>query len=477
MIQDTNILNHDELEKIHKATMEIMENVGILFHHDRAIELFKKNGYRVDGHKVFFTEDQVMDCVKQCPRSFVWRGRNPEKSALVGGGTPVYTAGSGYIHVITPEGRRSATLLDTINYAKLLQSSQFIGVHGGNLVSASDVGPNIAIPHTMLFAWLLSDKPMMGIGYVDEYLKISLDMARMIFGETDDYVCMGNTNPMAPLAWDENMTELIFEFAGAGQPIEIGTLGTLGGTHPIHMAASLATANAELLAGLVMTQLIKPGVPVVPGVISTKSDMRTMSCVMGAPEEALMAAAFIQIAHHYDLPSRGGGSLTDAKVCDAQGGAETMMNFLLPAMAGVDLVPHIAMCDSFNCFSYEKFIMDEDILALVKEVAKGITVNDNTLCIEEIKQNGPGVHYMTCASTLANCRAASVRPQVFNRDGYDTLQSKNGLDIEANATRIWKERIESFTAPDMDPALARDLWDYVETRFGTIGDDLKALVQ
>lgn len=476
MFSYVNILSPDELDKIHNATMEIMETVGVLFHHDKAITLFEKNGFKVDGNKVFFTEKQVMDTIAQCPRKFLLRGRNPEKNVMLGAGDPVFGAGSGYIKVISPEGQRPATLQDTITYSKLLQSSQFVHLHGCNLVSASDVPAQIAVPHTMLFACLLSDKPMMGLGYVDEFIDISLDMMRMIFGNTDDHVCMGMTNPTSPLAWDDNMIELIFKYVEAGQPIEMGCLGMMGSTHPIYRAGSLALSNAELLAGVVFTQLIRPGVPVVPGVISTMSDMKTMNCVMGASDEAVMTAAYAQIAHHYGLPSRGGGALTDAKSCDTQAGSETIMNLMLPMMSGMDLMLHIGMCDSFNSISYEKFILDEDMLALANSMKNGVKVSDETLCLDEIKKNGPGTHFLTSPSTLANCRTALFQPQLFNRDSHDALMAKNSLNIQEKATAIWQDRVENFTPPEMDPALKSDLWEYVESKFGKIDSELKALV-
>jgi len=467
-----------EIEKVHQDTMAVLAKTGVDFYSDKATDLFKKHGFRVEGHRVYFTEEQVMKYVGQCPRSFRMRALNPDREVVVGGeGTPIFASGDGYVFIIEPGGRRPALLKDTVDYIKLLQTSAAVDITGGNLITATDFMGGPGISHTMLFAWLLSDKPIKGLGYGGEYSKVSVDLARIAFGQTNDYVVLAGLNPSSPLMWADNMIEAIFEYAEFNQPIEIAPLGMLGTTNPITLAASLVVSNAELLSGTVLLQLINPGTPVIPGVANAPTDMSTMVLAMGAPEGPLMSCAYTQIAHHYGLPARGGGMLSDAKACDGQAAAESMINLFAPVMAGCDIMFHMCgMCDSFTSFSFEKFIVDEDIMRMAKRFYEGIVFDQESLALGEIIEAGPGGQFLKNKNTLRKFKTEIMRPKVFNRQNYESWHASGGLTLEQAAAKIWRERVAKFQAPDLDPSTKKDLWKYVETNYGSLSASFKDLV-
>lgn len=474
------MISPEEIDLIHRGTMAVLARTGIDFYSDRALNLFRKHGFRVDGRRVYFSEDEIMKHLAHCPRSFKMKALNPKRDIFVGvEGIPVFASGDGYVFIIEPGGRRPALLSDAVDYIKLLQTSEAVDITGGNLITASDALGGPGISHTMLFAWLLSDKPIKGLGYGGEYAKVSVDMARIAFGGTDDYVVLAGLNPSSPLMWADNMVEAIFEYAQYGQPIEIAPLGMLGTTNPITLAGSLVMSNAEMLSGTVLIQLINPGNPVLPGVANSATDMTSMILAMGAPEGPLMSSAYAQICHHYGLPARGGGMLSDAKDFDVQASAESLLNLFAPVMATCDIMFHMCgMCDGFTSFSFEKFILDEDLMRLTKRFFNGLSINEESLAVEDIINTGPGGHFLKNKTTLNKFKTEFMHPQLFNRKSYETWQSAGGQSLEDKASGLWKERVAQFQAPELlDPSLKKDLWKYVEDHYGRLDQSLRDLVQ
>lgn len=473
------MISQEEIEAVHKATMNILAKTGVDFYSDRATGLFKKHGFKVDGNRVYFTEEQVMRHLSGCPRYFKMEALNPDRAVMVGqAGRPVYASGDGYVFIIEPQGRREALLTDAIDYIKLLQTSEAVDITGGNLITATDVMGGPGISHTMLFAWLLSDKPMKGLGYGGGFSKLSVDLARIAFGNTDKYVVLAGLNPSSPLMWGDNMIDAIFEYAEAGQPIEIAPLGMLGTTNPITLAGSLVLSNAETISGTVLIQLIHPGTPVMPGVANSATDMSSMILAMGAPEGPLMSGAYAQICHHYGLPARGGGMLCDAKACDGQAAAESMINLFAPVLAGTDIMFHMCgMCDGFSSFSFEKFILDEDIMRMTKRFYNGICFDEESLAVEDIVKTGPGGHFLKNKKTLQKFRTEFMHPKLMNRKNYESWMASGGMSLEASASKIWRERVAAFQAPDIGASLKKDLWKHVEDNYGSIDAKYKAIVQ
>ena len=330
-----NMLTPENVQKIQSGAMEILETVGIDFYSQKVLNLMAAQGFKVDCSRVYFNEKKLLELIALAPRSFVLKARDPEKDITIGAGVPVSSAGDGYVNIVSKEGKRGALFSDTINYIKLLSSSDMVDLPGGNLITATDVTGNIAYAHTMMLSYLMSDKPMKGLGYNATCAKMSIDMARIAFGDAaakDDPIVLGAYNPTSPLMWSEDSLEGIAAYVEAGQPVEFAPLGMAGTTTPITMAGNLVMCAAEVLSGVAFCQALRPGIGVLPGIANSITDMKSMIMAMGAPECSMMAAAMAQVLHAYDLPIRCGGMYTDALDCDAQAAAESLMNVFVPVV-------------------------------------------------------------------------------------------------------------------------------------------------
>jgi trimethylamine--corrinoid protein Co-methyltransferase len=257
----------------------------------------------------------------------------------------------------------------------------------------------------------------------------------------------------------------LIELARAGQVCIITPFILAGAMSPISMAAALAQQNAEVLAGLALTQLVRPGAPVAYGGFTTNVDMKSGSPTFGSPEGAWALLAGAQLARRYGLPYRGSGSLTNAKLPDAQAAHETMWN-LWPAVLGHNqLILHAAgWLDGGLTASFEKFVIDVEQLAMFDHFLRGFTINADTLALEMMAAVGPGGHHFNTAHTQARYRTEFFQSTLGDRNGYDAWLSAGGLDAVQRANRVVRELLAAYQLPPLDPAVHEALADFVARR-------------
>jgi trimethylamine--corrinoid protein Co-methyltransferase len=259
------------------------------------------------------------------------------------------------------------------------------------------------------------------------------------------------------------MAGAILRYAEAGQALLIANLAMAGSTAPITLAGMLAMQNAELLAGIVLSQLVNPGTPVIYGTTSTNIDMRSGALAIGSPELAQVTAAHMQLVRFYGLPSRGSGALTDANYPNAQAGLESMMGMLTVVNSGADFVLHAAgILSSYLAFSYEKFVLDDEICGRVRRFHRPLMVNDETLAYDAIKRVGPGGHFLLEDQTATRCRTEFWQPEVSDRTGLDEWLQAGQPDIVARARKRWQELVAAHEDPPLDRATAHQLKTFVE---------------
>jgi trimethylamine--corrinoid protein Co-methyltransferase len=291
-----------------------------------------------------------------------------------------------------------------------------------------------------------------------------MDMIEILFGgKQDQPVTMGLINPLSPLGYGTEMIEALVAYAQANQPVMIAALIMAGSTGPITLAGVLAIQNAELLAGIVLAQLISPGLPCLYGATSTNIDLRTGALAIGSPELSVCLSAHAQLARFYGLPSRGGGALTDASITDAQSGYESMFSLLTTINSGIDFVLHSGgIISSYLGFSYEKFVMDDEICGMLRHYHRGIQVTPETLAYQVIEHVGPGGHFLGEDHTLERCRTEFWQPDLFDRSGLEAWWEGKGLDTTARATQRWQGLLADHEDPHLEPTIVRQLQSYVE---------------
>jgi trimethylamine--corrinoid protein Co-methyltransferase len=464
------VLSDAQINDIHKATLDILEHVGVIFTNEEARDILVHHGAVVDGVKVFIPHKLVEESLRLAPASFTLQARNSANSVTIGGAGTVFAPVAGSIYIQDYDGRRrEATAKDAVQLLKLVQTSAFLKMNGGMPVVPRDLTEEAMPMFALLASALFTDKPLPGFAHGVKTASRSLEVSSILFGPEARCTMLATVNPTTPLAYDDDETAGMIAFARGGQPICITSCGMAGSTAPVTLAGTLTVSNAEILAGIVLMQLVQPGSPVVYGSLSSVTDMRHISFAAGAPEFSLLLAAAAQLARFYGLPFRGGGALTDAKTMDAQAGYESMMSMLFTAMSGADYLLHaVGVLESLLAVSFEKFVLDEEIGLMAQRVLRGFSVDESSLAVDLIKEIGPQGNFLSAVQTAKQFRQEFFQPRISNRQQYDTWINDGAISVNERAREEWHARIKGYSQPDIEPRIKANLTEFYSSRFGKI---------
>jgi trimethylamine--corrinoid protein Co-methyltransferase len=465
--------SEQEVRRIHETCLRLLETVGVDFSFEPALEVLKKAGCKVEGQRVFFPPRLVEAQVAKAPAQYTLQARNPEKNVVIGGEHIAFIPCYGPPFVTDLDrGRRASTLEDYINFVKLGHASRSMDITGGMMAEPNDIPHERRNAEMMYASMRYSDKPFMGGAIGAEAARETVEMAAILFGCGEAE--LAEKRPIisilcarTPLAYDDRMLGAIMEYAKAGMPQLISSLSIAGATAPVTMEGTLVVQNTEVLAGIVLTQLIREGTPVVFAGSSSCSAMRYGTLSIGAPEMAVNTAATAQMARFYGIPSRGGGALSDAKLPDAQAGFEAMMSQLMATLSGVHFVLHSAgILEGYMVSSYEKFVLDDEICGMCKRIKRGERADEDRLAFELIRQVGPGGEYLTQKHTFQNFRKEIYANLVEEKDTYANWQQKGALSIDRRANRKWKEILKAYQEPHLPAETDKALRRYIERKYG-----------
>ena len=459
--------SREELNAIHDASMHLLETVGVRFDDDEAVNLFKSNGFKIDDKTVFFTEKNIRRALDTTPPNFKLAARDPVKSVAIGGDNFALVPGYGASFISSNGGlQREATLADYHRFCQLVQTSDVINVNGFLMVSPWDLPPKTAHLEMLYSNIIFCDKPFMGSPLSREAARDCINLLGIIWGSLETLKEMTMTasliTPLSPFQYTAEMAGSIIELARYNQACIFGALVMAGSSGPISLAGLLAQQNAEILAGVALTQLTNPGAPVIVGGTSAILDMRTGCLAMGSPEVVRITAATIQMAKFYDLPARAGCSNTDAHLPDAQAGFESALTLMTAIRNGTNFVLHAAgILGSYSSMSFEKFIIDEELCRMVIETLKPIKIDEESIDTNFIKEVGIGGDYLSQIKTLEQCRTAFFLPNLVNRKSYSGWQEDGHKRIDEKAAEVLEDRVSSYIKPDIDPQIDKDLRAYI----------------
>ncbi len=458
----TEFLSPYDIEKIHNATIRLLANVGVQFPEDEALAIFKKHGAKVDGCTVYLSEDQVMKAVQTTPAQLTIHARNPARNVHIGNGNTVFAPAYGAPLLIDSNGEtRTPTMDDYHNLARLAHALPNQDLSGHLMVEPEDTSCI-----NMLYANIIhSDKPFMGSVLGRFGAQRTLEMTSILFGKevSKHPVTIGLINSLSPLAYSAEMIEALMEYARAGQALIIATIAMAGATGPITLAGRLAQQNAEILAGLALTQFINPGTPVVYGSGSSIMDMQTGALSVCNPEVAPGVAVAAQLARHYMLPSRGGGSITDAHTPDAQAGFESMFSLLAAINSGIDFALHAAgILSSYLAFSYEKFVLDDEMCGMARNSRRKIAVTPETLAYDVMANVGPGGNFLLEDHTFERCHSEFWQPSISQRNDLTAWENGGRQNSVDRAHQRWQQLLAEHKDPPLDKTIARQLQAFVE---------------
>ncbi len=456
---------------MHEASLSILERTGVVFNSADALGHFRRAGARVEDDRVYLEREIVDGALVTAPSCYTLRARVPGNDVTIGGDTCAVMPGGGPAYVLDLEGnRRPGTLADLENFARLSEMAPEVHVAARKAVEAQDVPVEVRHLECWRAVLALTGKPIQSgmVGGLAESEDV-LQMLAIVFGGEDQIdgtpVAQCSVNVNSPLSYDMPMVESLIAFARRGQPVLVSSFVMAGVTGPTTMAGALAQHNAEVLAGVALTQLVRPGTPVLYGTASSNADMRNAAPAIGSPESAVSIAVCAQMARHYGLPCRGGGALTDSPVPDAQSNYERMFTLLTSVLSGVNFLMHgLGILESYLTLSYEQFVIDLDAIAMVGRLVQGLDVSPETLALDTIHDVGPGGMFLEAQHTLDHFREAHFIPRVSVREGYEKWAADGGADAVRRANARCREMLESYVRPPMDARVEARLHDFVERR-------------
>lgn len=463
-------LTDAQLNEIHRTSLDILDRVGVRFHDQEALALFREHGADVDGETVRLKPDFVNRRVACAPRQFTLHGRNADRDVVIGGDGIVFAPpyGAPFVHDIV-RGRRRGTARDYEDLARLVGASRHVQVNGGILVEPVDLPEQTRHLDMLLMAAINSDKPFMGNAGGGERARDSIDFAAALFGGEEVLRrrpgIIALVNSTTPLIYDERMVEALREYARARQPVIIASLAMAGATSPTTLAGTLALQNAEVLAGITYAQMVSEGTPVIYGSASSITEMRYASLAIGAPETAIITCSTAQLARYYGVPSRGGGGLTDSKAPDEQGAYESMLNLMAAGAAGINFVLHsVGILESYMTAGFEKLILDDEICGMILRFRKGFAVDDDTLCRDLVASVGIGGHFLAEEHTYHNFRSELWQPSLSDRTTRDVWNKNGARTAVERAHEKWQSILSGYQAPSLDAGTRERLAEFVSRR-------------
>ena len=469
------LLDAEGLELIHGQSMAILEEIGIDFRDDFALTLWREAGADVRAQRVRIPRELLMEKLALVPAQYTQHARNPERNVVIGGRNTVFapTYGSPFVRDFENK-RRYGTLEDFHNFVKLTCMTPELHHSGGVICEPVDV-PVPKRHLEMVYAHIrYSDKPFMGMVTAPSRAEDTVRMAQILFGADfvdRNTVLTSVVNCNSPLVWDATMLGALTVYARNNQAVLVTPFIMAGAMAPASTAGAISQLNAEVLAGIAYTQLVRPRVPMVYGSFVTTVSMQSGAPMMGTPEPAMMIYVAAQLARRYGLPVRTGGMLTGAKIADAQAAYESMGTMLPTLLAGVNFVLHCAgWLEAGLAAGYGKFILDADQIAMLQSFARGLDLSAEGLAMDAIREVGPGGHYLGCAHTRRNYLTAFYRSEVADNNSFEQWEAEGARDANQRATEAAQRLLGQYEPPPLDPAIDEALKDFVARRKAELPD-------
>ncbi len=455
-----------DVQKIHDAVMTLLERGGVKVFTRAGRERFKQAGALVDESSclVRIPRGMVEDAIASAPHSVTLCGRDPRHDIVLEGANVYLGTGGTAIHVLDIDtgARRPSTSADVRDMARLVDACDWvhfflINVYPNDIREVEHVDLNRfydAIRNT--------SKHVMGGMYGPRGLREVVDMAEMIAGGADPLRARPFvsfiTLMISPFKIDDRYGDITCYLAEKGLPVVVPTEPLGGLTSPVTLAANVVMHMAETLAGVALTQAVNKGTPVICGSVGSIADMRTLAHLSGAIERAMIHAACSQMAQYYRLPYYSTAGMSDSKLVDCQAGYESGMGSLLVALSGANFIHDAAGLMEFDLTaSYEKVVIDNEILARTHRVLRGIEVNDDTIALDLMLEVGPGNDYLGQEHTVKYMRSEFAPYSISDRERREKWESDGGKDTYVRAREVAKRILSEHTPLPVDATVVQAL--------------------
>ena len=465
----TEPMTPEQIEKIDAASMDILENVGVIFRDPIALADWTRAGAKVVGDRVYLDRALVRDLISTIPETFTYHARNPANNLPFGADHAIFVpmTGAPFLRDLD-DVRRNPTLDDLANFHKLSHMLPAMHSSAHHIVEPYDHPISQRHLRITYSSMKHSDKTFMGMTTSPKNAEDVLDMAAILFGADfiDTHpVVTGNCNGNSPLVWDETMLGAMRAFCRRNQPVLCSPFVLGGANTPASTAATVAQLNAEALSALAYTQIIRKGCPAIYGHYLSTVSMKSGAPMAGTPEISLMNFMIGQMARYYRVPWRTSNTLGGAKTFDAQAGYESAMTLNAVLMAGANYIWHSAGWNEagMHC-SMAKFIVDAEMCAMGYRMAQGIDWTDFDEALAAIPDVGPGGHYLGHPHTLEHFQKAFFMPEMFDNNSIEQWQAEGGIDITERALIRARAMLDEYEEPQLDQGINEALLDYIARR-------------
>ena len=466
------VLSEDEVEAIVDAALTILQTQGFKFLDDESRRIVEAAGAEPANEigMTRFDRNLVIERIASIPECFSLRARNPAHNLQMGGNSICFAAVGGPAFVSDlDKGRRPGTHEEMCDFLRIVQSLNIIHQEGGGCFEPMDLPPQSRHLDLYFAQLTLLDKNAQGYPLgrdrtVDclEMNAIALGISREDLASNTTVLAIVNTN--SPMQLDVPMSEAVFELSAANQVTCITPFTLAGSMSPATLAGTLAQQTAEVLAVATLSQSIRAGAPIMYGAFASNVDMQRGAPALGTPEYSKMTLASAQIARRRGMPFRSSNTTT-SNCADAQSAYESQMSLWGAILGHANLVNHAAgWLEGGLTASFEKLIIDAEMLQMLTETLKPIVINDEELALDAIAEVPPGGHHFGTAHTLERYETAFYTPILSTRQNFESWTESGASGAAKRANTIWKQLLTEYQKPPIDPATEDALCDFVERR-------------
>ncbi|WP_417207860.1 trimethylamine methyltransferase family protein [Antarctobacter sp.] len=462
-----------QVARIDAASMDILENVGVVFRDPIALEDWRRAGAKVAGETVYLDRHLVRELIRTIPESFTYHARNAANDLPFGLDHSIFVpmTGAPFLRDLD-DVRRVPTMADLSNFHKLSHMLPAMHSSAHHIVEPCDLPVShrhLAITYSSM---IHSDKTFMGMTTSPKNAEDVMEMCAVLFGEAymeTHAVTTGNCNGNSPLVWDETMLGAMRAFCRRNQPVLCSPFVLGGANTPASVAPTVAQLNAEALSALAYTQVIRKGCPAIYGHYLSTVSMKSGAPMAGTPEISLMNFMIGQMGRFYRVPWRTSNTLGGAKTFDAQAGYESATTLQAVIMAGANYIWHSAGWNEagMHC-SMAKFIVDAEQCAMAYRMAEGIRWDDFDEALAAVAEIGPGGHYLGHPHTLENFQRAFFMPEMFDNNSVEQWAAEGSVEITARALTRARDLLGDYQKPPMEAGKEDALKDYMARRMQEI---------
>jgi len=463
------VLTDEEVHEIHLASMDLLKRVGIAVHDTNGLKLLKRAGADVDfDRRIARLPPQLIeDGINRAPKEFILGGTTTQHDVRVGHGKASFRVPAGPTYFIDKETGiwREATKKDLEDSARVLDALDEID-YTGCMILPSDAPPETRDIHATELLLENTEKHVTTVPFTSRSLDSLVRFSKLLSKDEVDRRDRPRLSvfvaPTSPLQLSEEATKLLMGCAENWIPINMVSMAVPGGTTPATLAGSLMLSHAEMMTGILMAQIVQPGLSIVYGSRVTPMNPKSGVGTLGAIEVGLASAALAQIGHHIGLPVDCHGLNTDSKVLDQQSGFERSLNAVIPLLAGADIISGCGEIEGHLTMSLEQLVIDNEIIGMMRRVMRGIEVNAETLASDIIARIGPGGYFLPEKHTREYFRKEYFIPSIIERDSRTMWAKMGSTDIVKRARDKARKMLEEHQPPPYDKETIRGLRQVVD---------------